>query len=259
MEMQTLAKHYLDAWNRHDVDGVLALMHEGAAYYDAYWRETCVGRDLVQYLHDAFEDYTYLFRQVGDVMVTDSGLVFRYSAHEPKDSKGENSIFDGVEVLTVKYGRILTVSNHYCDPRRQSILALAELEATRHGETKYARSGLASIRSLQMNRELSALMDQDKVYLNPLLTPSQLANRIGCSIDQLFQVMNVERRADFHDYLDQFRARYARDMLREESDDNNDLSLVATQAGFSTIEAFNEAFEKSFRVTPEGFRRTHMQ
>jgi len=259
MEIKELAKRYLDAWNRQDVDGVLALMHEGAAYYDAFWRESCVGRDLARYLLDAFEDYTYLFRQVGNMIVTDSGVVFHYNAHKPGDLKDGNVVFNGVELLTVRDGKILTISNHYCDPREDSIMELAELEATRHGESRYARSGLASKRFLQIKHKFSEAMNQDELYLNSMLTPSQLADQIGCSIDQLFQVMNVERRADFHDYLNQHRARYARDMLREESADENDLSHVAARAGFSTIEALDEAFEKSFRVTPKDFRRTHMQ
>ncbi len=259
MEIKELVKRYIGAWTRQDVDGVLALMHEGAAYYDAFWRESCVGRDLVEYLRISFEDYTYRYRQVGDIIVTDSGVAFRYSAHEASDSKDDNVVFNGVEVLSVRDGKLLTVSNHYCDPRQDSIMELAELDATRHGESKYAENGLASKKFLQVKRQLSVLMDQDKLYLNPMLTPSQIADQIGCSIDQLYQVMNVDRRVDFHEYLNEYRARYARDMLREESATKNDLSDLATRVGFSTIEALNEAFEKSFGVSPEDYRRTHMQ
>lgn len=256
--MRRLAEHYLDAWNRQDVDGVLALMYEGAAYYDAFWRESCVGRDLVNYVRESFEDYTYLYRQAGDLIVTDSGVAFLYNAYEPGDSKYDKVIFNGVEVLTVRDGKILTVSNHYCDPRQESIMELAELDAARHGESRYAKSGLASKKFVQIKHRLSALMDGDKLYLNPALTPSQLADQIGCSVDQLFQVMNVERREDFHGYLNQHRARYAKNLLPKESDDRNDLSHTATEAGFSSIDALNEAFEKTFGVTPEEFRRTHM-
>ena len=70
--------------------------------------------------------------------------------------------------------------------------------------------------------------------------------------------MNVERRADFCDYLDKLRARHARDMLREESDDKTDLSHVADLAGFSSIDTFLKAFEKLFGMTPEDFRRTRV-
>lgn len=256
MEIEILVKRYLDAWNRQDVDGVLALMHEGAAYYDAFWRESCVGRDLIRYLNDAFVDYTYLFRQIGTTIVTDSGAVLRYGAFDSGDPNSDESIFNGVEVLTIRDGKILTVSNHYCDPRRSSVLELAELEAARHGESRYAKSGLASKRLLKIKHTLCDLMHKDKLFLNPLLTPAQLADQIGCSIDHLLQVMNVERRSDFQDCLNRHRIEYARDHLMEELDDNNDLSDVAVQAGFASIDDFNAAFKKLSGGGPEEFRQT---
>lgn len=258
MKIQKLVNRYLDAWNQQDLDGVLALMHEGAAYYDAFWKESCVGHDLVRYLHDAFEDYTYVYRQVGNIIETGSGVAFHYSAHEPNDKESDTAAFTGLEVFTIKDGKVLTVSNHYCDPRRESIMELAEIDAARHGQSRYTASGLASKRFVRIKYLLSTLMDQDKMYLNPTLTPSQLADQIGCSVEQLFQVANVERRADFCDYLDKLRARHARDMLREESDDKTDLSHVADLAGFSSIDTFLKAFEKLFGMTPEDFRRTRV-
>ena len=46
MELKELVEDYMDRWNRRDTAGLLSFMHKGAAYYDAFWRETCVGSDL---------------------------------------------------------------------------------------------------------------------------------------------------------------------------------------------------------------------
>lgn len=250
MDLERLVKDYISAWNRQDVEGLLALMHSGAAYYDAFWRETCVGRDLVRYLNDSVEDYTYFYQLVGDVIVTDSGVAFRYSAHKRGDSTSGKGVFSGVEVLTLRDGKILTVSNHYCDPRQECIEELAELEAERHGESRYAKGGLPFHRVLRIKRLLSAAMNQDRLFLNPTLTISQLAGQIGCPDDQLLQVMSIENRADFHNFLDQQRARYAVDLLAEEFDDNVDLSIVATQAGFRSVKDFCNAFKTTFGESP---------
>ena len=165
---EKLVEDYLNAWNRQDIEGVIALLHDGAAYYDAFWRESCVGRDLVRYIRDSWEDYTFFYRLVGDVIITDSGVAFRYNAHEPSDSKDGNGVFSGVEVLTVRDGKILTVSNHYCDPRRESIIELAELEAARHGESRYAKSGLSFLRYLRIKGRISRISIRRVV---PLPTP----------------------------------------------------------------------------------------
>jgi hypothetical protein len=55
MRLEELAKKYVDARNRQDV-GVLELMHPGAAYYDAFWVKSCVGRDLAQWLQDSMDE-----------------------------------------------------------------------------------------------------------------------------------------------------------------------------------------------------------
>lgn len=256
MHPEKLVERYMSAWNRQDAEGVLALMHSGVAYYDAFWRETCVGRDLIRYFHDSAEDYPYFYRLVGNVMVTDSGVAYRYTAHDRNDSKDDNAAFAGVEVLTLRDGKILTVSNHYCDPRQECILELAELEASRHGESRYATDGLPFHRFLRLQRQVSEALIQNKLYLDPTLSLSQLAEQIGCSDDQLLQIMRVESSADFQDYLDQHRVRYARDMLRETSDDNFDLSHVATQVGFRSSEKFLNTFRETFGETPKEFVRS---
>lgn len=201
MNLEKLVQSYLDAWNRHDTDGLLALMHEGAAYYDAYWSESCVGRDLAVYFNDYFQDEPYEYRQVGDVIAIDGGVIFRYNAHKKSDSKDGEAVFNGAEVLTVRDGKILTVSDHYCDPELASLTDVAALAATRHGERKYATSGLGSLQFLRIKHRLLKLMNQDNVRLDPTLTSLQLADKIGCSVDHLFQVMNIESEEEFRDCI----------------------------------------------------------
>jgi len=253
MSPERLVEDYISAWNRQDIEGVLALMHDGAAYYDAFWRETCVGRDLAQYFRASFDDYAYWYQLVGDVIVTDSGVAFRYDALMRSDSENSDAVFSGVEVLTLRNGKILTASNHYFDPRQECILELAELEATRHGESRYANFGLPFHRFLRLKRQYSAAMNQDKVYLDPALTLSQLADQIGCTDDQLLQVMSFDREVDFGDHINRYRARYAGDMLREEPGNKIDFAHIATQAGFRSFEQLCNAFNETFHETPMEF------
>jgi hypothetical protein len=108
-------------------------------------------------------------------------------------------------VLTIREGKILTVSDFYCNPERDALLKVASLESERHGLPKYAASGLSALRFLRIKRQLSELMNQDDFWVNPMLTETQLADQMACTVDQLFAVMNVTSPADYHDYVDQHR------------------------------------------------------
>jgi ketosteroid isomerase-like protein len=211
VEFDELVERYIDAWSRGDVDGVLALMHEGGAYYDAFWRETCVGSDLAMYLQGTIVEEPYSYQQVGDLIITGSGVVYRYSAHDQANSKYGEEIYSGAEVLTIRDGKILTVSDFYCNPERSALLEVAALDSKCHGEPKYATSGLSAIRFLHIKRRLSALMNRDDFSVNPMLTDEQLAGEVGCSVDELFHVVNINSRAELYSFLEQRRASYASD------------------------------------------------
>lgn len=250
MNMEKLVEDYIDAWNRQDVAGILELMHKGAAYYDAFWTETCVGRELDQYLKGYFDEEPYWYQQVGDAIVSDRSVVFRYSAHERSDSKIGNPIFYGAEVLIVRGSKILTVSDYYCDPDPSALEEIAELAAKRHGVPSHTKAGLGELKMLRFKSKLSEAILQDKIYRDPNLTLSELADRIGCSVDQLSVVINSKFGTDFHTFLDSHRVKYARALLQDVSDEPNYVAQVATKAGFQSFKDFDDSFRQSFGVTP---------
>ena len=97
-------------------------------------------------------------------------------------------------------------------------------------------------------------MQEDGICLDPDMTLSQLATRIGCSVDHLSRVINTEFGKDFHIVMNECRARHARDLLLEKSDDTNYVYHVADQVGFRSFEDFSNTFTELFGVTPAMFR-----
>lgn len=192
MNIGRIVERYIAAWNQGDVDDLLALMHKGAAYYDAFWMETCVGRDLPQYFQDIFDDEPFWYQQLGDLITTESGVVFRYRTYDRADTDLGEPIYDGAEVLNLRDGLILTVSDFYCDPRRSSLQEVATLAATRHGVASHTRSGLGAARFLHLKARLAAVVDADQARSRSSLTLSQLADQIGCPVNQLLKVIDAE-------------------------------------------------------------------
>ena len=255
MDIEELVERYVLAWNEQDLEGLLSLMHKGASYYDAFWMETCVGQDLAQYFRDSFEEENYWYERVGGAIEVDNGVAFRYLTYEGGKSKFGRALYNGAEVLIIRDDKIITVSDYYCNPHAHAIEEIAKLAARRHGQTSFAKSGLGAGRSSSFRNRLSTVMDQEQIYLNPDLTLSELANRIGCPLDHLSQVLNTEFGTNFHNFLDQHRVKFAKTLLLDESDDPGYLVRVALQAGFRSLENFNSTFRKTFGVTASEFHR----
>ncbi len=145
MNLDKLVEQYVSAWNRKDTDDLLALMHEGVAYYNAFWMESSVGQDVTQYLRDRLDEEKYWYQQVGGVIVCDDGVAYRYNAHELKDAAIGRALFNGAEVLNIRDGKIITVTDIYCDPDPTALKEVAKLTARRHGLPKYVTSGLRAV------------------------------------------------------------------------------------------------------------------
>ena len=141
MDLEKLVEDYISAWNRGDTNSLLALMHGGVAFYNAFWMESSVGQDTAEYIRDSLDEEKYSYQQIGDVIAFDNGVAFRYSAHELTDSAIGRAVFNGVEVLNIRDDKIITASDFYADPDRTAIEEVAKLTSRRHGLTKYVKSG----------------------------------------------------------------------------------------------------------------------
>jgi AraC-like DNA-binding protein len=255
MDIEKLVERYIDAWNRQDIAGILELIHSGAAFYDAFWMETCVGKDLPRYLQDSLEEESHCYQRIGEVIPVDDGVVFRYSAHEQSGPTIGPVVYYGAEVLIVLDNKILTVSDYYCNPDRTALEEVAELAAKRHGLASHTKSGLGAMKALRIKAALSTAIEHDKTYRDSSLTLSRLAEKIGCPVDYLSQVIDDEFGADFDAFLINHRIRYARELLQEKPDDPSHVKYVASKAGFESLEEFYEAFSSFFGTTVEEFRR----
>lgn len=199
-ELQDLVDRYTRAINTRDTAAVLELLHPGAAYYDAFWRETCVGRDLQQYFADWFADDNDHYEQIGDLVIVDeNSIALRYRAYDNNDEDRE--AYRGAEVFCLREGKILTISDYYCDPRQEALEEVVRLSATRHGAPKYATSGLSAQHRYEIRQQVSELLGTECVHLDADLTVHDLATRIGCTPAQFYSVLIAEFHADIDDSL----------------------------------------------------------
>lgn len=255
MNTEQLVRRYIDAWNARDADAVLELMHPGAAYYDAFWMETCVGRDLPDYLRDSMASEVTWYVLVDDIITTEHGAVFRYNAHEYSAGTIGDVRYNGAEILKIHDDKILTVSDIYCSRIESELRELAELTAARHGLTRHANDGLTALSVARIQKRLSACLDDDRIYLDPDMTPTRAADLIGCTKEQLRTVVKSRFRTKFRDLLDQRRVEHAKQLLLEDTDSPRLIDEIAVQSGFRTAKKFRDRFAEFVGETPSAYRR----
>lgn len=254
MNTEEIVERYIDAWNTCDVDAMLALMHPGVAYYDAYWMETCVGRDLPTYLRDSLSHEHLWYERVGDIITTPHGVVFRYNARAYSAGQIGDVIFNGAEILRIREDRILTVSDIYCNPAEANLVELAKLTAVRHGLTRHANDGLSAYKAAHIVNRLSASLENDSIYRDPDLTLAALADIVGCTEEQLTTVLASRYHTDLGSLLDRHRIEYAKQLLLGEPDSPRFIDEVAANAGFRSASDFRNRFIEIVGVTPKAYR-----
>lgn len=188
-----LVEGYIAAWNRRDVAAALDLMHPGAAYYDAFWMETCIGRHLSRYLEEALAEDPYQYEMVGELTDCESGVAFCYAA---LDGDTGEKCFEGAEVLTIRDGKILTLTDYYHDPDPVVLREVARLAETRHGLPTYVHEGHGAYKNVRVKRRLFDVLHGESTDLADSLTLADLSRLVGCTVDHLLTILNNEFATD---------------------------------------------------------------
>ena len=120
---------------------------------------------------------------------------------------------------------------------------------------KYAKSGLGADMLDRYRSRLVEIMRDERLYLSPDLTLPALAERVGCSVNHLSQVINAGFGVSFFDYLNRYRVEFAEQMLADPASADSAILEIAFAAGFNSNSAFYTAFRKKTGETPARFRR----
>lgn len=141
----------------------------------------------------------------------------------------------------------------YSGIRQQDLFAntsIQEIELVKT-ESEYKNSSLKKDDATKIHDELLELMKEDKPYLNPKLTISELAQDLSTSTNHLSQVINQYEKVNFYDFVNKYRV----EEFIENAQNNSEFSLLANayDSGFNSKSTFNTAFKKIKSVTPSQY------
>ena len=101
---------------------------------------------------------------------------------------------------------------------------------------------------------LEQKMSQDKLYLNPKLTITDVATAIGTNKTYLSNYLNNTLNTSFFDYINTFRINEACriiEMMPERG--RKSMSVVAQKSGFNSLSSFHRYFVKLKGISPKSY------
>lgn len=103
---------------------------------------------------------------------------------------------------------------------------------------------------------LQSCMENNRMFLNPHLTLTEVATIIGTNRTYLSNYLNNQLHTTFYEYVNAFRIEEARKLLT--SGTRRSLAEVAEMSGFNSLSTFNRAFVKAAGSTPARYVKRHL-
>ncbi|QQT24568.1 helix-turn-helix domain-containing protein [Sphingobacterium spiritivorum] len=97
----------------------------------------------------------------------------------------------------------------------------------------------------------------ERLYLDPSLTLSTLANQIGINPHDLSYIINNGLEKNFYQFINELRTEEAKKLLVSEKAKQLDMFGIAIQAGFNSRTTFYSNFKKITGVTPTEYIKIH--
>jgi len=135
---------------------------------------------------------------------------------------------------------------------RSQTIAL-EFSAVKSEEIEARKTLLPEKKLERLKSKLLKLMQNDKPYLEPNLTLTDLSKQIGVNSAVLSYVINHGFGKNFNDFTNEFRIAEVKKKLNNGGADNLMLLGVALDCGFNSKATFNRAFKKFTGVSPKEF------
>ncbi len=120
---------------------------------------------------------------------------------------------------------------------------------------KYESSSLRESDQPTLYIRLSALMHQEKLYLNPDLSLKELAVRLHTNTRYLSQVINSLSGFNLQHYINAFRIKEVKQKMTNSAYSHLTLYGIAQQCGFKNKSTFYKVFRESTGKTPKDFVR----
>ncbi len=113
--------------------------------------------------------------------------------------------------------------------------------------------------STMLIRKLRELVEAEKLFLEPELSMSEVADRLHTNTTYLSRAVNDILKKNFPAYINELRIKEAQRLLADHSFANRSIDGIALMSGFRSKSAFNTAFKKFTGMTPSFFQKSALR
>jgi len=125
-----------------------------------------------------------------------------------------------------------------------------------HGQKiKYSTSSIDAERMDKASETLRALMEEEKVFLDPDLTLQKLAQRLNIHYNHLSRIINEKYGESFNSYINRHRIEEAKKRLSDPAFADKSILDIMLETGFYSKSTFNTAFRKFTGKSPSDYRK----
>jgi AraC-like DNA-binding protein len=124
-------------------------------------------------------------------------------------------------------------------------------------ETKrrsYQKTSLDPDERELVNQKLIDIMQHEKPYLESEITISDLASRLGISVNKLSRVINEDHNHNFFDFINTYRVNEVKHLLTSSKTNDSKIESIAYDCGFNSKSSFYSIFKKHTHLTPTEFK-----
>lgn len=134
-------------------------------------------------------------------------------------------------------------------------LVLRTQEWATEMEIVHPKPNEAEADDLALMDAIARLIEEEKVYREPDLNISSLADRLGVSRNAISKAVNTTQQKKFTTFINDYRIRESIRLLSDPANDRMTTDAIATDAGFNSRETFYRAFKARTGITPTLFRK----
>jgi AraC-like DNA-binding protein len=122
------------------------------------------------------------------------------------------------------------------------------------GKKKYEKSALSPEQAEAILQRLQTFMQSSKPYVIPTLTLAALSKQMNVSTHHLSQIINERLNKNFFEFINYFRVKEAKRLLKDPGNQHLTLAAIGFEAGFNSVSSFNSIFKKTTSFTPSQYR-----
>ncbi|HEX2934389.1 MAG TPA: helix-turn-helix domain-containing protein [Bacteroidales bacterium] len=137
---------------------------------------------------------------------------------------------------------------------RRSLYFGATPATNEENKPKYQKSSLSDGDKRAILAKITQLFDNDKYYLDSLVSLPLLAKKIGEAQHHVSQVINELLNQNFFEMIAFYRIEEAKRILLQSEFQFITIEELAEKVGYNSKSAFNKAFKKHTGLTPSQFR-----